>query len=490
VTIPNENKQANINRFPVLTSKTLHAANFIFNSPFAFQLATDCVFVEKIVRILPQKRLVAFGTWQNKPIVAKFFFSSQRAKQHVEKELKGIKLLQDCRVPTPILLEHSISQDKKVHVLIFERIQDAENLYEIWQYKKHTQAILPLLQSVMIELATQHVFGILQHDLHLKNFLVNEKNVYMLDGATVERCTPLLSKKTSMQHLALFLSQLGAGVEDQQLCLFNYYAKLRGWLIKEEDKSELFYLIKQCNEKRWKKFEKKIFRETSHFSRKQDWQTLLIYNRQYAFPEFLAFLQDPESVFQRDDITLLKNGRSSTVIKVTLDQRELVVKRYNMKNRWHHLRRCLRSTRAYASWRLAQKLSLFYLPTPRPVAMIEKKFMKLRGKSYFVTEYVAGEHASDFFTRHAQDEEKTSTMVKRIVALLKGIAKLEITHGDLKMTNVLVNRHEQPVIIDLDSAAEHLSLSSLHRGWKKEIKRLLENFHHLPNVKEKFEQVL
>ncbi len=472
-----------------LTWKQLHAAQFAFDSPFQFYLDDGSVFLaEKVLRLIPKKRLVAMGTWSGKKVVAKLFFAEQQSKRYMEKELAGVRLLQEHHVPTPALLHTGKSQDGRTCVVMFEYIEGAVSLDDIWRNKKNMEEITAVLKSIVVELATQHVFGILQQDLHLKNFLLKGKKIYTLDGADVEYGEPLLSKKMSLNHLALFLSQLGVGVEVEQEKLFNFYAKSRGWLIKEEDKRELFFSIKRWNEIRWKKFEEKIFRDSTDFAvRKKNWMQVM-YDRQYASSAFMAFLDDPEMAFQHPSMVMLKNGRSSTVIKITLDQRDYVVKRYNLKNSWHRLRRCLRPTRAQTSWRLAQKLKLFCLSTAKPAAYIEKNILGFRGQSYYVTEYVNGEQASAFFFRYHRDEEKMSAMVKRIVRLLKNVAKLEITHGDLKMSNILIDENEQPVLIDLDGAAEHLSLSGLHRAWKKEVDRLLDNFHAFPKIKEKFKK--
>src|SRR5205085_4110489 len=118
--------------------------------------------------------------------------------------------------------------------------------------------------------------------------------------------------------------------------------------------------------------EKKIFRDCTDFACFRDRRTKGMYDRKYAGPQLMAFLSSPESIFDSPHAIVLKAGRSSTVIKVTLDNRELVIKRHNLKNFWHWSRRMLRSTRAFHSWRLAQKLRLFGVTTARPVTFIEK----------------------------------------------------------------------------------------------------------------------
>ncbi|MHB1222121.1 MAG: lipopolysaccharide kinase InaA family protein, partial [Gammaproteobacteria bacterium] len=403
----------------------------------------------------------------------------------------GVKVLIENKVPTPGILYQGVSEDKRIQVVLLERIFDSQNLEELWLDRQSLDELLPVMQAVMTELATQHVLGLMQNDAHLKNFLATEKHIYTLDGDQIQRFPEMLNKKTSMQNLALFLAQLGVGLDAYQEKLFLYYAKLRGWLLKLEDRTFLFLEIKKCNEQRWQRFEKKIFRDCTDFVSLHKWKAHGMYNRQYTGPEFLAFLQHPDALIdQVEGANLLKAGRSSTVVKVELDRRTLVIKRYNMKNMLHRIRRCLRPTRALVSWRLAQKMRLFGVRTAKPVAFIENKYLGFRGKSYYVTEYIPGMDIGEYFTAHRDDKSLVSAMVTKVSVLLKSLLKLEITHGDLKSTNILIDEKARPVFIDLDGANEHLSLSGLRSAWHKEIKRFLRNFKGDIELQEKLKNEL
>lgn len=431
---------------------------------------------ERVVRIMPGKRMVVFGKWKGKQVVAKLFFEKQHAKKHMEKDVAGFKLLSYHKIPTPTLYDQTTSADKKIHILIFERILDAENLDEIWRSKNSVAELLPLLQSVIVEIATQHVFGIVQQDLHFKNFILNEKTVFTLDGGQIQIFSDRLPQPQSMRHLALFLSQLGAGTELYQEKLFRFYAKSRGWSLKPKDIKEIFHMISCCNKTRWRKFSKKIFRESTDFACRNDQYTISMYNRRFQSRELLDFLSNPDSVFKNENIEILKSGHSATVIKTKFNNLDCVIKRYNIKNFQHRIRRCFRSTRAAKSWRIAQKFHLFGISTPTPIAFIEKRFFGFRAQSYYVSEYVAGEHAGIYLQQHAEQKEKTSMLIKKISALLKSLAQLNVTHGDLKITNILVNEKAQPVLIDLDGAKEHTKSRTFEKYWCKDIARLLNNF--------------
>lgn len=155
------------------TWKELHLADFTFNAPFTLQLSDDqALHAEEVVRMVPKRRMVVFGTWQGKAIVAKLFLDKKRAAIHIAKELNGVRALQENKIPTPAVLFQGESQDKKIQVLIFERIFNAESLEACWLASQHEslRELFYLLQPVIIEIATQHVLGVLQHDMHLKNF--------------------------------------------------------------------------------------------------------------------------------------------------------------------------------------------------------------------------------------------------------------------------------------------------------------------------------
>lgn len=473
-----------------VTWNDLHTANFAFNQAFCLRLSDkQAFFGEGVARIIPKRRMVVFGTWHGKPAVAKLFFDS-RARDHMERDIAGIRSLQKNRIPTPELLYEGYTEDKKIYALVFERIAESKNLEEIWHERHNIEEVMPIFKAVIIEIATQHVLGILQHDLHLKNFLMTEKTIYTLDGAQIEVLPRLLARQESLNNLVLFLSQLGIDTESYQEILFRHYAEARGWSLKNEDFVELFQLIKKCNECRWQRYEEKIFRDSTQFVRLSGLTMSGMYNRSYEGPQLLAFFKNPESAFAPPAAKLLKAGNSATVIKLRMDGRDYVIKRYNMKNFWHRLRRCFSQTRAACCWRLANKLNLFGISTAMPIAFLENRILGLRGVSYVVTEYVSGDHAGDYFTRHATRADKIQTMVKRISSLLKSVAKVDVSHGDLKISNILINAADQPVLIDLDGAREYYSLRGLQKAWQHELARFLMNFDTNPGMQKKFQAEL
>jgi tRNA A-37 threonylcarbamoyl transferase component Bud32 len=388
----------------------------------------------------------------------------------------------ESNVPTPKLLYQGQEDKKRIYIILYERIMDADNLLHIWQNKSSIEELKPLLYSLVMEIATQHVLGLLQKDLHLKNYLVTEKCIYTLDGGQILKFDRPLDEERSLEYLCLLLAQFGVGMNAIQVELYQYYAQLRGWILKSYDVKKFKKILQQKKVERSENFQKKIFRNSSQFKHIEKMTKTITYDRSYTSSDFLHLLETPEKLFADPAAVVLKKGRSSTVVKVMVDGKSFVVKRYNMKNSWHRLRRTLRETRAKKSWRVSQHLFSEGVATAKPVAFIENQFLGFRGPSYFLMEFIEGEHIGAYFrTFQVESINVFQQMAGKIAALMNDLAELKITHGDLKMTNILVC-NDKPYLIDLDGIKEHSSEKSLSAELRKEIKRFMRNFENSPSV--------
>ncbi len=466
-----------------MTWKTLYRANRTIKVPFQLVLSdhNDVLNCEEVIRIVPKKRLLAFGTWGDKEIAVKLFYENRNAKRDAYLDASGIESLMQTNVPTPRLLYKGSIDQGRIYILIFEKINQAVSLETLWQKQKNSDDMRMLLRAVTIELATQHVLGILQNDLHFNNFLITEKNIYTLDGGKIDNIEQPLDTQNSIEYLALFLAQLGVGVPDLQQELFDVYAKSRGWLVKSSDIKVFNKCLAQQTEDRMRKYKRKIFRPCTSFNKIHKVNKTVMYDRQYDSPEFQHLLLNPDAYIDNPKALVLKAGRSSTLVKVIVNGHALVIKRYNIKDVWHGLRRYLRDTRAKKSWRISQQLYASGIATPKPVAFIENTFLGFRGKSYFIMDYLDGQHLGSYFSDHKHDMQACERMAKNSLALLKSLTSLHITQGDLKMTNILVTNNT-PYLIDFDGALEFVSTLMLRRTFKKELNRFMQNWENTPDI--------
>lgn len=453
------------------------------SAPFQLNLdnSKHPLICENILRILPKKRLVVCGTWNNQSIVAKIFF--EKAKTHILKETKGVRALIESGIDTPKILFSGSSFKNNIQILIFERIFQADDFQNSWETK--SKDLPEIMDRLTTELATQHVLGILQHDLHFKNFLINENKIFTIDAADIEKRLIPIGKKESLINLALFFSQLGAGSEKLQQQLFAIYAKARGWLIKQSDVLFLEQTVKKWNRTRWKDYNKKIKRTCSAFIRHETFAKTFMVERDYYSVNFKEFLKDPEKYFNDPNVKILKAGNSSTVIEIKVDDRLLVIKRYNIKSFMHGLRRWLRQTRAERSWQFAHLLRLFSIPTAKPVAYIENHYFGWNTKSYFIMEKIPGDHAGVFFEDYNEQASSYFEMAEKIILLFENLKSIGVTHGDLKMTNILIHNN-MPWLIDLDGMRKHVTHKSLKHTFNSEMARFIRNWENSFKLKQLF----
>lgn len=461
-----------------------------FPLPYLLMLSQETgLHCEKILRFIPKKRMVIYGHWQGKAVVAKLFFGAS-AKKHLLREVKGSEQLLRAGILTPAVLFYGQASESNISVLIFEYIPHAETLGTFWQKQQNSPSSEMTLHALTVELATQHVMGLMQKDLHLNNFLYAQGKIYTLDTSHIEQSSGPLTKKASLKNLALFFSQLGIHTNKLQQRLLHSYLKARCWQLNKKEVALLQTTIHHYNVKRWHAFRKKIFRNSTQFAQRKIFGRKIIYDRNYDSALFQQLLENPDAFFNHPQTVILKAGHSATVIRITLNNQHLVVKRYNMKSLWHRLKRCLQPTRAAVSWRLAHQLQFTGMPTAKPVAFIEKRLFNLRGTSYFVMEYIEGIGADAFFKTNPADSLSSLSVAKKLIALFFNLTRLKLSHGDLKITNILLNEHQEPVLIDLDSMRQHRFSQSLWQRFRKDIQRFLKNWQDNPAMRQLFEKLL
>ncbi|MDX1486824.1 MAG: hypothetical protein R3268_01390, partial [Acidiferrobacterales bacterium] len=222
-------------------------------------------------------------------------------------------------------------------------------------------------------LARQHAIGICHQDVHLENLLVAENTLYSIDASALRVRNRPLGKRASLANLGLFLGQFFPKFDSDMKQLLDLYAHSRGWDTGFRDLAFLHSYVRQTRDKRRHRFLAKIYREGSVFGWLERNGIRSIYNKQWLSEELQRLLLSPQQAFSDDGTQYIKRGNTSTLVRATIDGRRVVIKRYNIKGRWHGLRRALRRTRASISWHNAHLLRFYGIDTPTPIAMIERR---------------------------------------------------------------------------------------------------------------------
>jgi tRNA A-37 threonylcarbamoyl transferase component Bud32 len=480
-----------LNGVRIADSYYLAASGRSLEIPFRAVLEFDnrhiVVTCNRILRILPSKRLVCSGEYNGQDVVVKFFLDSRRAKRHCAREEKGIRALNEAGIKTQALLFKGLLKPGCEPVLVFRMIDRATNFADVWKQITSDNTHAQLLRQIVLIIADQHEAGLAQDDLHMGNFILAGNDIYTIDGDAVNvhnRGKPL-SETKSLENLGLFFAKIYPRFDRLVPDAFNMYLEKRAWPKNTVLYNRLTKGIRHQYKKNKKKYLKRIYRECSAFSCQKSWNRFLVYNRNYDTEKMVRFLADPDVLIDRN--RLLKNGNTATVAMVEVDRQRLVVKRYNIKNAWHALRRCLRPSRAWNSWRNAHRLAILGIPTPKPIALLEKRWGPFRSKAYFITEYVDGINVYQFFHSDKSKEADQGDLVEQFGKLFQQLAAASISHGDLKATNFIVTDNRL-VITDLDAMREHKFRCRFREAFGRDLKRFMQNWADLPEVSNIFRE--
>lgn len=428
----------------------------------------------KLLRCIPGRRLVVRGRWQGQDVLAKIFLQGRRMARQVSRELNGYHRLAAAGIATPRLLFEGRVDDDPTRVILFEFVCDARSGDLVWQ--RHSNiGRRRMLQRLIDTLARQHEAGLWQRDLHLDNFLLGESVVWTLDTADIQYRRGGLGRTRSLQNLGLLFAQLYPGFDRWQSPLLRRYCSMRGWDVPVD--TEMQNIVRRWRNRRKRIVLEKAFRRCSSLLCETTWKRRLILDRNCDSAEFRRALAALDQVIQRGQ--MLKPGNTCTVARIQVDSLDLVVKRYNLKNRWHALRRAFRPSRAAICWRNAHLLSFYGISTPSPVALVESRWGPVRRQAYFLTRAVDGGDALDVLASTHPADAGARRLAARIVRCIDRMHSLNIVHGDLKGTNILV-AGQQPVLIDLDAMKQYACAWTARRGVARDRRRFLRNWEASP----------
>ena len=427
-----------------------------------------------LLRVLPGQRYVGAGVWRGRTVLAKLMVGAKAAR-NFQRELNGVRLLAEQGLTTPQLLADGL-QEGEGGWLLFEFLEGAHSLGDAWD----AVASLPVLAdeqvAVLAEALTaigqMHLKGLWQEDLHLDNLLRQGGKLYLIDGAgiCVEDAGKPLSRQKVLENLGVFFAQLPISLEPFIEELLVHYLLSNG-----EHALPLEALLKQVEKVRaWRlhDFLNKTGRDCSLFSVQQGAFALRAVRREEE-PAMLPVLARADALL--DQGHLYKTGGAASVGKVEVDGRTLVIKRYNIKGFAHWLKRFWRPSRAWHSWREGNRLAFLGIATPKPLALLETRFLWLRGKAYLVTEHLPGPDIIERFAPYVEQGDAPEAELAALDRLFADLLRERISHGDLKGHNVFW-ADGRWALIDLDSMCQHRSASGFAAAYARDRARFMRNW--------------
>lgn len=443
--------------------------------PVTLDIAGETLVLERLLRVLPGQRYVALARWQGGQVLAKLLVGG-KAQRHFQRELEGAERMARQGLVTPELLAHGLVEGQGGW-LLFEYLDGAQSLWDAWRQAAREPLLSDAQQAVLAEalgsIGQMHAQGLWQADLHLDNLLRHQGRLYLIDGGGVCCETPgqPLSRVRVLENLGVFFAQLPAELDSCLEELLIHYLLANG-----EHALPLELLQTEITKvRRWRlrDYLKKAARDCSLFAARIGAFGLRVVRREVE-AALQPLLADIDARIDAGHI--YKTGGAATVARVELDGRPLVVKRYNIKNLMHWLKRFWRPSRAWHSWREGNRLQLLGIATPTPLAVIERRWCWLRGRAYLITDYCGGQDIIARFEAYLQ-ATPPETELLALDRLFAALLRERISHGDFKGHNLFWDEEQGAwSLIDLDAMRQHRSARSFARAYARDRARFLRNW--------------
>lgn len=383
--------------------------------------------------------------------------------------------------------------------LVTHDLSPAQSLETICQTWPQTPPPLQFKWQIIAELAriarVMHENGIFHRDFYLCHFLLpdacspgatgqQEKlRLHVIDlHRTLIRPWAFRWTRWQVKDLAaLYFSSLACGFTRHDY--FRFIRHYTGMSLRQAfDQQRQFWrkvdlramaFEQREYRKRLRALTKRLYRNTTEVVRENSFEQVALYKKPLPGEEYRAFLKDPDQAMKKG--VMLKDGDSTTVVRLSLAGQEVVVKRYNIQSFGYLLRRLFRPSRAWYCWRNAHWLTELGIDTAAPLIMIERRWGWLRREAWFVSEWRQGQSIQAQIDSLDADDPCWEPVIAQVKQFLQLLHRSRFVHGDMKSSNFLID-NDSLVVLDLDSMRPEWTTTALQKYRQRDWRRFLANW--------------
>jgi tRNA A-37 threonylcarbamoyl transferase component Bud32 len=288
-------------------------------------------------------------------------------------------------------------------------------------------------QAALARLLRQsHDRGVLQRDLQ-RNILVRDRPLQLrrIDVHHAE-IKPVVTEQERIDNLALL--NVAVPLTDKFFEAYGWNPALARRTRQRSEQIRRHYCALRS---------RRCFRHTAQFAPRRIGKLTWHVRLPFLSNKLMPILENPDEFLARR-ARLLKPGRSSTVGAAD----GFVLKRHNLRTIGGLLRDLFRRSRARRAFRKAYHLELLGIATPRPVAVAERRVLRVLLRDYLVVEEIAGATDLGRYLRETNCVDRE--VVKRLATLVGRLHNEGFSNRDLKQTNIVLDTRREPWLIDLD----------------------------------------
>lgn len=176
-----------------------------------------------------------------------------------------------------------------------------------------------------------------------------------------------------------------------------------------------------------------------------------------------VLLPDPEHFFRLGEkVESGRHGNPRDLVRVTVDDRSYLIKRYNCRGWSYRVKNVFRFSRARRCLLAGQVLLDHGIHTPQPLLSLDQRNWRLLGDSYLVTPFL-DDAVSLLELWPELDARWQARYLQSAGALFGRLHRLGIIHGDTNWRNILVRPHSQKPefwLVDLDGMRSYKRMSA------------------------------
>jgi len=421
--------------------------------------------------------------------LVKQLFRTSRAKRAFKATLMLAE--NDFLAPTVVAMgEYRLGPLRTKDFLVTLDVADSKRIYELITEsrtdspREHRRDKRKLLRAFGRTIGKMHAKGIFHGDLRLGNVLTKQEGhcwrFFFLDNERTKKFCRLAVRLQVKNLVQVNMKLPDTLTNTDRMRFFKEY-----WTENGGDSQQKRELVRQVVKRSDRRLDEKkqVARELRKCLRTNERYLRVETDRYLALFE-RSFCQRSEAVTPVDFVEqidalmdegqILKQDNTSYVSRLTLNGRDVVVKRYNHRGLIHSIRHTIKKSRAERSWLHAHRLGVLGIATPKPMAYIEQYKGMLVWKSYIVTECVEGPRLYDILRDGNVAQEERSMVCQQLTDLLSELDKYGITHGDLKHANILITDNG-PVLMDLDGMRAHRCNWLFRISRRRDINRLTKS---------------
>lgn len=216
------------------------------------------------------------------------------------------------------------------------------------------------------------------------------------------------------------------------------------------------------------------FKNSSKYIIEKHFSSLKILSKDYVNPDLARLLKNPNK-FLEESGSCIKNSKKRTISIAEVGNSKFFLKRYNIQNFWDYLSKCpFRSSKAFRSFYYSTQLEAKQINTPKPIALLEKRFGFLWTTTYIIYEWMDGITLEEALKNSLLEEEEKINIFLQLKSHFKTMYENKWVHRDLNLHNLFIIEGKL-YVLDLDDLHSYAYNNVIFRNKFKKKHQLFLN---------------